>query len=204
VASIAILGTGISLFASDTFPNFSKTTFDFAVPTNTPWSVMDTNALVGTNYVYKLSGQIFADPESGHIQTVAEGFSGKSDESTPWKTLTELLAAYQKGSDKNLITSLYTANSSKFLNQVYGNDQYKLRFQNIGRSIVGMQAVMGYDFTNIFLAQVKLDFKAGNHEVSQFCFALDGSKYKLIALDIQTPPAALMNIGMFLNKKVPR
>jgi hypothetical protein len=157
---------------------------------------------VGSNYLYKLNGQVFANPASGHIQSLAEGFSGKSNGSSPWKTLTELLAAYQRGSAETEVRSLYTTSSGEFLNQVYGDAEVKARFQEMGRTISGMQAVMGYDYGGIFMAQVKLQFKGGHQEMTQFCFALEGGRYKLLALPMQKLGPALMNIGMFLSQKL--
>ena len=86
-----ILWAGNHAFAADVFPQFVKNKLSFTVPKNTPGCVSDPGSLVGTNYVYQLNGQVFANPASGHIQSLAEGFSGKSNGSSPWKTLTELL-----------------------------------------------------------------------------------------------------------------
>jgi hypothetical protein len=189
-------------FAADVFPQFVKNKLSFAVPRNTPGCVSDPGSLVGSNYVYQLNGQVFANPASGHIQSLAEGFSGKSNGSSPWKTLTELLAAYQRGSAETEVRSLYTTSSGEFLNQVYGDAEVKARFQEMGRTISGMQAVMGYDYGGIFMAQVKLQFKGGHQEMTQFCFALEGGRYKLLALPMQKLGPALMNIGMFLSQKL--
>jgi hypothetical protein len=197
-----ILWAGNHAFAADVFPQFVKNKLSFTVPRNTPGCVSDPGSLVGTNYVYQLNGQVFANSVSGHIQSLADGFSGKSDGGSPWKTLTELLAVYQRGSGETQIRSLYTKSSSEFLNQVYGDAEVKARFQEMGRTISGMQAVMGYDYGGIYMAQVKLQFKGGHQEMTQFCFALDGGRYKLIALPMQKLGPALMNIGSFLNWKL--
>jgi hypothetical protein len=197
---VAALGTAENVIASDVFPSFVRNAIDFAVPTNTPGCLNDPSFLVGTNYVYKLNGQNFPASVNGHIQSTAEGFSGKTDESTPWKTLTELLAAYQNGSSENEIRALYDDASTNFLTMVYGNEQMKARFQAMGLSITAMQAVWGYDYAGGYLAQVRLSFKDGRREVSQYYFVLKGGRYKVSSLNIPKPDPSLMNIGLFLNK----
>jgi hypothetical protein len=208
------LGAAKDLVASDIFPKFEKASVNFAVPTNTPYCASDPKFLVGTNYIYKFDGQFFSNPAEGHIQTVAEGFSGKTDEGTPWKTLTELLAAYQNGSSENDVRALYDESSTNFLNMVYGSEQMKARFQTWTGSITGMQVVLACDYLGAYLAEVKLDYKDGHHEVTQFFFALKDTKYKLTALQITKPDPnfpdpSFRNIGVYLqygtllNKKSP-
>ena len=76
---------------------------------------------VGSNVVYTLNGQIFTNASAGHIQTLAEGFSGATDRSTPWKTLTELLAVYERGARSNAVRRLYTAQSQSFIDEIFTN-----------------------------------------------------------------------------------
>jgi len=197
---VATLGAAKELIASDVFPNFEKAPINFAVPTNTPACFSDPNFLVGTNYIYKLNGQIFSNPTEGHIQSVAEGFSGKTDESTPWKTLTELLAAYQNGNPENEIRALYDDTSTNFLNMVYGSEQMKARYQTMTGSITGMQAVMGFDYSGAYLAEVRLNRKDGTYQFMPFYFVLKDNKYKLSAFQDTNTNPILTNIGLFLNK----
>jgi hypothetical protein len=188
-------------FSLDVFPKYETGLIVYSVPTNTPGCFSDPDFLVGTNYVYKLKGQVFLNPLEGHIQTLSEGFSGKSDESTPWKTLSELLATYQKGSSESEIRAIYSDLSGSFLSKVYSNEQMKSRYQAVGLSIVNMQAVLGYYYADGYLAQVRLTFKDGRQEVSQFYFVTDGVKYKMSSLRIKKMDPSLINIGLFLNKK---
>ncbi len=197
---VAALGAAKNLIASDIFPGFEKTSINFAVPTNTPACFSDPTFLIGTNYIYKLNGQIFSSPAEGHIQSVAEGFSGKTDESTPWKTLTELLAAYQNGNQENEIRALYDDTSTNFLNMVYGSEQMKARFRTMTGSITGMQVVMGFDYSSVYLAEVRLDYKDGTYQVMPFDFVLEANKYKLSAFQDKNTNLILTNIGLFLNK----
>jgi len=94
--------------AQNTFPDFSFANIQINVPTSMAYLQDDSIKINGNNLVYNLNGQIYnIDNGEGHIQTTAEGFSGFTDRSTPWKTLTELLAAYQNN-DFNAVKSLFT------------------------------------------------------------------------------------------------
>lgn len=197
---VAAWGAVENVIAADVFPDFVRNPVDFIVPTNTPGCVNDPSSLVGTNYVYKMNGQSFPASVNAHIQSTAEGFSGKTDESTPWKTLTELFAAYQNGSPETEVRALYSGNSTNFMTMVYGNEQMKARFKAMGLSITGMQVVWAYDYAGGYLAQVRLSHKDSHSEVSQFYFILEGGKYKVSSINFSKPDASLMNIGLFLNK----
>ena len=61
---------------------------------------------------------------------------------------------------------------------VYGNDQMKARYQTMTGSITGMQAVMGFDYSGVYLAEVKLDYKDGSHVVMPYYFVLNATRYK--------------------------
>ena len=197
------LGTANNLTASDVFPVFEKHLINYSVPTNTLGCLSDTNYLVGTNLIYKLNGQIFLNPADGHIQSIAEGFSGKTDESTPWKTLAEVLAAYQHGSPENETRAIYDNASTNFLNMIYGKnqDQLKARYQTMTGSITGMQVIMGFEYSGVYLAEVKLEYKDGSHVVMPYYFALNADKYKLSAFQDTNTSPILTNIGLLLNNQ---
>jgi hypothetical protein len=196
----AALGVASNVAALDVFPTFEKYQILYAIPTNTPGCLSDPKYLVGTNLIYKLNGQIFSNPIEGHIQTIAEGFSGNTDETSPWKTLTEVLAAYQHGSPENETRAFYDDTSTNFLKMVYGNDQMKARYQTMTGSITGMQAVMGFDYSGAYLAEVKLEYKNGSHVVMPYYFVLNANSYKLCAFQDTNTSPMFTNIGLYLNK----
>jgi len=189
------------LKAENTFPVFTEQPIKISIPTNMPFYQHDKAFEVGSNVVYSVTGQIFTNAADGHIQTTAEGFSGKTDESTPWKTLTELLAAYQNGNQENEIRALYDdETSTNFLNMVYGSEQMKARFRTMTGSITGMQVIMGFDYSGAFLGEVRLNYKDGTYQEMPFYFVLKADRYKLSAFQDKNTNPMLTNIGLFLNK----
>lgn len=95
--------------AQNTFPDFTFGNVQISLPISMVYIQSDSTNINGDDLVYNLTGQMFnINNGEGHIQTISEGFSGVTDRSTPWKTLTELLAAYQNN-DFNAVKSLFTA-----------------------------------------------------------------------------------------------
>ncbi|MBA4146745.1 MAG: hypothetical protein H0X66_01425 [Verrucomicrobia bacterium] len=136
----------------DVFPKYSKSSITAQIPTNTVGYIKDAAFELGTNVVYTLNGQIFINSANGNIQTVAEGFSGATDKSTPWKTLTELLAVYQQGVTSNKVAALYTPDSQEFLDEIFTDAEVTTRFKEFSSSITNMQVLMGFDLSNGFYA----------------------------------------------------
>src|SRR5665213_752292 len=114
--------------AEDRFPSFSETSLKVAIPTEmqgyqsipkdqpTPDYEVVTNVnTIVTNAIFTLTGQIFTNATDGQIQTTSEGFSGITDKSTPWKTLTELLAVYRQGSDQKKLGLFTMLRQNRFL-----------------------------------------------------------------------------------------
>jgi hypothetical protein len=190
-----------NVLASDVFPIFTNTPINITIPASIPGGVSDIGHLIGTNYVYQLDGQLFSD-NKGHIQTVTEGFDGKTDEGTPWKTLTELLAFYQNSGSKDNLAGLYDETATNYVNLMYGTDQMKERFQGYGRSIISMQVILCCKYSdNYYLAFIRLDYKDGHHDVIPYFFTLIGAKYKVASVNLGKPSPWLLNIGLYLNKE---
>jgi hypothetical protein len=95
-----ILAFAVKAAAEDYFPSFSEAPLKLNTPIAMHGYQPTPEFVIGTNAVYTFAGQIFTNATDGRIQTMSEGFSGTTDKSTPWKTLTELLAVYQQGSDE--------------------------------------------------------------------------------------------------------
>jgi hypothetical protein len=187
-------------FASDVFPVFTNTVVHITVPSKIPGCMSDIGHLVGTNYVYELDGQMFSDGK-GHIQTVTEGFSGKTDEGTPWKTLTELLSFYQNGGSKKDLAALYDETATNYVNLMYGTDEMKERFQAYGRSIINMEIILGCKYSDNYLAFIRIDYKDGHHDITPYFFTLIGTRYKVAAVNLGKPSPSFLNIGVYLNKE---
>lgn len=191
-----VLSMASCVLAEDVFPDFNVSPIQIRVPVTTPGSMIDRPALVGTNYVYDLNGQILTNSANGHIQSVKEGFSGTSDKSTPWKSLTEMLAAFQAGCPENKIRSIYSDNSKEFLNLIYGNSAQTVSYKTFGLSVTNMQVLMGHDFQNGFLAYVRLGCTNGAIVTPVYVVKSTGGYLLSSANTTQTN---LLNIMAFLN-----
>jgi hypothetical protein len=152
---------------------------------------------VGTNVVYTLNGQIFTNTSAGHIQTVAEGFSGTTDKTTPWKTLTELLAVYQQGASSNTIRQLYTFESQPFMDEVFTNADGTSRLHSFGLSITNMQVLLGFNWSNAFYAVTAFGSQGNPVDTMPYLFVQTNGQYLFSEFEIEDPK--LQNIGVFLN-----
>lgn len=185
--------------ATDTFPVFQEAPFSISIPTNMLGHEDDSVHVVGSNFVYTIIGQIFTNAASGHIQTLSEGFSGtNSDRSTPWKTLTELLAVYHQGAASNAVAALYAPSSQSFLDSVYTNAEIETSFQLFATSITNMNILLGYEATNGFIGVTSyISTNSATPETLPFYFINTNGEYLLSPFDNQIPRDA--NIGTFLN-----
>jgi len=197
IVVIGVMGLFANVMAGDNFPKFSKTQIKIKIPTNIPGYEKTPSFEVGSNAVYTINGQIFTNTSDGHIQTMEEGFSGTTDKHTPWKTLTELLAVYQHGCDEKKTRLLYSASSKEFLDQVFSKPDAVARFQDYGKSIKGMQVVMGFDFKDGYCAIVSADDTDSKNDLMPFYFVQTNDVYLLSSVDDNDPKSA--NIAVFLN-----
>jgi hypothetical protein len=195
---MAAVGWNEKILAADSFPVFTKSQIAYTIPTNTVGCYMDPTNVVGTNYLYKLDGQVFGGSVEGHIQTFTEGFSGKTDEGTPWKTLTELFAAYQKGSLESDIRPIYSEKtSSDFLRKMYGDKETEARMQAECSAFSSMEVLMGFDYSDGYLAIIKVGYKDGHYNIMPYYFVLEGSHYKVSQIVLRKMNPMLINIFRF-------
>lgn len=187
----------VCTFAADIFPSFSKAPFTVQVPTNTPGFIKDPAFQVGTNAVYTFNGQIFTNANAGHIQTIAEGFSGTTDKSTPWKTLTELLAVSQQGVTSNSFRQLYTPSSQSFIDEIFTNADTSARLYSFGQSITNMQVLMGLDLSNGFYAVTSFCSSNNPPDKMPYFFVQTNGQYFLSYYE--SSETNLSNIAVFLN-----
>ena len=197
LVGLGILGMAARMMAGDSFPGFTKAQIKITIPTNLPGYEPSPGSGAGRNAVYTLNGQIFTNASDGHIQTTAEGFSGTTDKRTPWKTLTELLAAYQQGCDENRIRALYTTSSQRFLDQVFRIPDNAARFRDYGKSIKGMQVVMGFDLKDGYMVNVSVNDTDSPNDLTPFYFVQTNGVYLLSQFSDNDPRTA--NIAVFLG-----
>jgi hypothetical protein len=194
---ICFLSPITCLPAANVFPPFSEGPFTVCIPTNMPGYVADPVFQVGSNVVYTLNGQIFTNAGSGHLQTTAEGFTGTTDKSTPWKTLTELLAVYQQGASSNSVKQLYTPSSQSFIDEIYTNADAASRFYSFGRSIANMDVLLGFDVSNGFYVITSYG-SSGNPSDTMPYFLVQTNGQYLLAY-YEGSGTNISNIGTFLN-----
>lgn len=192
---------GTNVFAENIFPPFVESPITVTFPTNTPGCQSDPSFTVGTNFVYHLRGQVFTNVGDGHIQTTKEGFDGSTDKSTPWKTLTEVLAVYQNGSLESKLRPLYTQNSQAAIDKVSADPAALERMKSMTSKITHMNVIMEVHWTNgVFYSFVDYGSSKGD-KVMPFPFTRSGDKY-LLAVDKIMDQTCLLNIDSFLNKKI--
>jgi hypothetical protein len=195
---VTVIGSVAFAFAADVFPPFSKTTINVHVPTNTVGYISDPAFEAGSNAVYILHGQIFTNATTGRIQTIAEGFSGTTDRTTPWKTLTELLAVYHQGASSNSVKSLYTSDSQEFIDEIFTDAESTTRFQHFAASITNMQVLIGFDHGNGFYAITEFKTHKDPSDKMPYFFAQQANgKYLLSAFE--STATNVSNIEVFLN-----
>lgn len=188
--------------AENIFPEFNKSSIRIYIPIEEiNFSFQeDIEHEVGFNFSYNINGQLFIDPSQGHIQTLAEGFSGITDRSTPWKTLTELLAAY-KNKDLEAVRALYSDDSQAVINEWLSEPGLEERFMDFMESVVGMDVLLGFDHKHGFLALVNVDYGIDDpvfdKDVTPFFFIKSGSEYLLSATTLDEPIDT--NISMYLQ-----
>jgi hypothetical protein len=179
-ATAAFILVGESAFAEDKFPAFRESAISVTIPTNFPGFVQDsTGEKQGTNVVYHAVGQIFTNASQGHIQLKGEGFSGSSDRSTPWKTLTELISVYQAGSPHEEIRSLHASSAKKIIDDIFKNEAMKSRYQSFGQSVTNAQAVLWLHESGGGIAYLRLDSRDGRQSVLPYYLEKNGNRYEV-------------------------
>ena len=158
---------------------------------------------VGFNFSYNINCQLFVEPSEGHIQTLAEGFSGTTDRSTPWKTLTELLAAYQNA-DIDAVRAFYTPDSQSEIDEFTADSEIKGRFISFMESIISMDVHLGFEYKNGFLALVNVDYGDDGDpwvDVTPIFFVKSNSGYLVSKVVLDTPMP--LNIAVYLQRGFP-
>ena len=192
----------VEVKAEDMFPEFKRESIRTYIPIEEiNFSFQeDLEHEVGFNFSYNINGQLFIVPSKGHIQTLTEGFSGVTDKSTPWKTLTELLAAY-KNSDLDAVRDLYSDESQTVITEWLSEPEVKERFMNFMKSASGMEVLLGFDHKQGFLALVNVDYGIGDpifdKDVTPFFFVQSGTEFLLSATTLDEPIDT--NISMYLQ-----
>jgi len=178
-------------FGQNQFPIFKFSTVQFTVPESIAMLQNDSLNLVGEEFVYSLKGQKFdMNAGEGHIQTLAEGFNGSTNKRTPWKTLTELLAAYQSN-DFNKVQSLYTADSQAAINAMLPTQSDINNYMNHASTISAIDVYCAHKLDGRIIAYAKIPEYDG---VMSFYFKKKGKKYYMSS--VVDSSAVSWNISM--------
>ena len=152
---------------------------------------------VGPNVVYNLTGQIFTNLTGESLQTTAEGISGATDRTTPWKTLTEALAVYQQGYDQNKVRALYTDSSQEYFDKMLTNLEVAPKMKEYYSSVTGMQLLLGFNLDGGYVAFVnEAGPAAAKHPMPYFLVKTNGV-YRLSTNNNDSK--MLLNIWVFFN-----
>lgn len=187
--------------AEDRFPDFSTSDIRIYIPIERIIHAYQPDLVneVGFNFSYDVHGQLFLDSSEGHIQTLTEGFSGTTDKSTPWKTLTELLAAYHTA-DIDAVKSLYTGDTQDYINEFLSDPAVKNRFINYMNAVKGIKVLLGFNHKNGFVALVNLDYGESaeyRYSLTPFFFIQENNRYLLSRVTLNEP--SLANISTYLQ-----
>jgi hypothetical protein len=202
IVSLCVMNLSISVMAVDNFPDFSETQIQLIIPTNMPGYDPFPGLEAGTNAVYPIIGEVFPSATAGHIQTIAEGFSGTTDKKTPWKTLTELLAAYQHSCNEQMIRPLYSASSKEYVDGIFLKPEILTQYKEYGKSIIGMRAVLGFKtsiITNGYVALVSIDDTDPKTEIIPIYFVKTNGIYYLSSITEDEDPK-VGNLVAFLRQ----
>ena len=192
----------ISAGATDKFPKFDIEEVKLYVPIDDeamPIKQEDIEHQLDINFLYTAKGQVFSSSSEGHIQTLSEGFSGLSERSTPWMTLTELLAAFQQR-DLDAVKALYTDASQGLINEWLADSEIAEQFTQFMKSVIGIEILLGFEYKEGFLAVVTIDYGRGNEQpmdLTPYYFVRSGSEYLLSTVTLDD--AMSTNISIFLQ-----
>lgn len=185
---IALFAISSLVRGSDHFPAFRNKSFQLSVPTNSIhfYEPQLPSLIKGSNYVFNLTGQVFTNGASGHVQLASEGFSGTTDKSTPWHVLTEFVMVLQHQSPEKEMRSLYTASSKGFLDELYSNKEFIARYQQLGSTLTNVEVMLGFDFKDGTMGYAKIQWKndrTNGNTVIPLYFVNEHQKYSLSSLD---------------------
>ncbi len=195
---MSLLCGGGPALAQDVYPPFNVAPLTVQVPRAVPGYQADPGNEQGDSAVYDLNGQLFPDDGSGGLQTLAEGFSGVSPRTTPWETLTELLAAYQS-QDEVKLRSLYDtdAETNAFFDEFWATESLKSAFLAQAATVTGLDVRLGFEDAGGFFVFSRGE-PADTWGMVSFFLVLDAGDYKLRAHS-GSNQAMQGNISQFLE-----
>jgi len=147
---------------------------------------------IGNELVYQFKGQIFKENQ-GKIPQKEDGFTGKTDQITPWETLSELVWAY-RNKDVKKIKSLYNKNSQSKVSSVFEGENSTSALNTLSQC-GEVKVLMGFEYQNGYYAIIETE----NLGITSNYFVLEKGKYKLSVLADKNP--ASWNIALYWKYK---
>lgn len=166
------------VIAQNQFPDFSFSNIELEVSNSIP-GILKEEGNNENSFNYSINGQIYSvEGVDGHIQTLAEGFSGTTDRATPWETLTELLAAYQNN-DFEAVKNCYTNSSQTAISNLFNSESELNEFMSWASQIESIELEVAYEFNSGIYALAQVP----NAGIQPFYFELENGQYKLAYLE---------------------
>lgn len=172
------------------FPEFKTENVELRFTKYLNGCMNDPEHTSGDELVYQLKGQLFNQDE-GAIPQIANGFTGKTQMSTPWETLSELVYAYQK-KDVKKIKSLYNKASQEKVSRVFEGEHASVALQTLS-NCGKVNVLMGFEYQDGYLAVVESE----NLGINLNYFVPEKGKYKLAALNDKSPVS--WNIALYFK-----
>jgi len=178
--------------AQNNIPVFNSTNIELKFSKFLNGCMKDSLNTVGNNLVYRLKGQQFG--ENGiNLPLLSDGFSGKSNRSTPWETLTELVAAYQQ-KDVRKIKELYNSTSQEKVSKVFDGENAQVALDAL--SACGkVKVMMGFEYKDGYYAIVETE----KYGINSNYFVKEKGIYKLSYLDEKS--AITWNLSLYWKFK---
>jgi len=177
-----------AVFSQTKIPEFKTSDVEIRFTKFLNGCMADPANTVGNELVYKLKGQVFSD-EEGNIPLISEGFSGKTNQATPWETLSEIVAAYQK-KDVKKIKSLYNKSSQAKVSSVFEGENAQNALSTLSQC-GSVKVLMGFEYNDGYYAIVETE----NLGINSNYFVLEKGKYKLSVLTDKNP--ASWNLALY-------
>lgn len=181
----------------DTFPTYSISTYNIAIPIDTIGYDYDPfHEICGNKVLYIIDGMVAPNSEGWLIDDNGGSLNCESVNS-PTAKLCKLLKTYKQGEIDSVI-ALYKSSDYSVINNMLSNPQTRLKYQGIIDSITGMNLKFGLQIQGGFLAMVNLSFLDNSQMLNPFFFIEENNQWKLSTM-VDTF-AMTSNIAVYLSQ----
>ena len=169
-----------STYAQNSIPAFTTSDIELKFTKFLNGCMKDSLNTVGNNLLYKLKGQQFG--ENGiNLPQISDGFTGKTNQATPWEVLSELIYAYQQ-KDVKKIKELYNSASQEKVVKVFEGENAQAALTALSEC-GKVKALMGFEYKNGYYVIVETEKYGINYNY----LIKEKGKYKLSMLEEKSP-----------------